>query len=79
MGRDPFYISNPKGNNRDLIVETVGQSGKVIRLAYLKPGQNFASEKDTVSVRTVRRPVTLEFEFKNGKFSQKEAGTGAEA
>lgn len=70
MGREPFFIVNPKGNNRDIVVETIGQSGKVIRLAYLKPGERFAVEKDKVWARTVHRPVTMDFIFQDGKFTQ---------
>ena len=77
MGREPFSITNPKGNNRDLIIEAVGQSGLKIRLAFLKPGDSFRSEKEDITVRAVRRPMTLEFMLEDGVFKQKEVANTA--
>jgi hypothetical protein len=72
VGREPVTIHNPKGNNRDIIVEAMGQSGKIVRLAFLKPGDSCRLEKDDVIIRSIKRPLTLDFVYKDGVFCQKE-------
>lgn len=78
MGSEPFVIINPKGNNRDLIVECRSQSGdRTIRLAFLKPGQSYRPEKENITVRSVRRPLLLDTTQVEGIFVVKEVATAA--
>jgi hypothetical protein len=59
MGSERPLVSNPKGNNRNLLVTATGQSGRTIRLALLKPGESFRPEKAEFSVKEVARPLLL--------------------
>jgi hypothetical protein len=60
VGREPFIISNPRENNRVLVIEATGQSGQKLSLARLQPGESYRVEKERVTLRAVKRPSSLE-------------------
>lgn len=59
MAAEPFGISNPKGNNRDLVISAVDAEGCKKQIAFLKPGESYRSSKPNVTVEEKPRPPRL--------------------
>ena len=56
---EPYLISNPKENNRDLLVTFVNARGETKNLALLRPGESVRSDRADVRVQERHRPAQL--------------------
>ena len=59
MGSEQATVFNPKHNNRNLLVTTVTSGGRTIKLALLKPGESFRSDRKSFLVTEQPIPAKL--------------------
>ncbi len=59
MAAEDFIISNPKGNNRDLLITFQGQDGARKKFKTLRPGEACRCDKRQVGIEAVVRPPRL--------------------
>lgn len=60
MAAEPYSISNPKNNNKDLAVFFYDAKGAKRQIALVRPGQSYRPEKQLVWVEQRARPAKLE-------------------
>lgn len=60
MSSEPYSISNPKQNNKDLAVFCYDSKGSKRQIALVRPGQSYKPEKQLVWVEQRSRPLKLQ-------------------
>lgn len=66
MASEGFVISNPKTNNKDLVLTYETKSGEHKKLKTLRPGEAYTCDRRNLTVTEVVRPPRLV--FLNGAF-----------
>jgi hypothetical protein len=59
VASEGFLVSNPKGNNKDLVLSYETKSGEHKKLKTLRPGEAYTCDRKNLTVVEVARPPRL--------------------